>query len=224
MFCSEQRGVSECDAKGLPLTLPTTDILGGFQYLKGQFVSSWRKKNSHTPITKSHDHECTRSCRCFLLGSPHHHHPREHSPTHVVWKLSASLRPSPWASLVPCLESWECGTCPLRNWDCSVFIRYEGEGGIHHIIKVQACEQPESEGAVLQTSPRAQYYWPRQIAGMAMCHHFACMAKCWQIGPWQVSGWSRATVLAQLSKVPHCTVVLSRASFQLLGQNSEHYS
>lgn len=34
-FCAKQHGADECDAKGLPLTLSTTNIIGGFQYLKG---------------------------------------------------------------------------------------------------------------------------------------------------------------------------------------------
>ena len=34
-FCAKQHGADECDAKGLPLTLSTTNIIGRFQYLKG---------------------------------------------------------------------------------------------------------------------------------------------------------------------------------------------
>lgn len=33
-FCAKQHGADECDAKGLPLTLSTTDIIGRFQFLK----------------------------------------------------------------------------------------------------------------------------------------------------------------------------------------------
>lgn len=33
-FCARQHGADECDAKGLPLTLNSTNILGRFEGLK----------------------------------------------------------------------------------------------------------------------------------------------------------------------------------------------
>lgn len=33
-FCAKQHGVDECDSKGLPLTLSTTNIVGRFKFLK----------------------------------------------------------------------------------------------------------------------------------------------------------------------------------------------
>lgn len=36
-FCAKQHGADECDSKGLPLTLNSTNIIGRFESLKDLF-------------------------------------------------------------------------------------------------------------------------------------------------------------------------------------------